>query len=133
MHTDVKLITKYAKQECIPVGCVPSAAVAVSPATHAPPPPRHACSPTTRPMHTLLPCMPPYHARHPATPHAPPPTPPWTAFLTHASSTSFADGKNTLRTKGDVGSTVCSFCTFRKLGGCYTLHDNIKQINQIVN
>ena len=39
------------KQECIPVGCVPSAAVAVSPA-----------------MHTPLPCMPPRHARPPAPP-----------------------------------------------------------------
>ena len=28
------------KQECIPVGCIPSAAVAVSPTTHAP---HHAC------------------------------------------------------------------------------------------
>ena len=39
------------QQECIPVGCVPSAAVAVSPATHVPPPtthaPHHAC-----PCHT---------------------------------------------------------------------------------
>ena len=63
---------KSAQQECILVGCVPSAAVAVSPATHThthlathvPLPdmslsathtPCHACPPA---MHTLLPCMP---------------------------------------------------------------------------
>ena len=36
----------YLKQECIPVGCVPSTAVAVSPATHARPAmhaPHHTC------------------------------------------------------------------------------------------
>ena len=37
------------KQECIPVGCVPSAAVLVSPATHAP-----------------LPCMPPPREHYPS-------------------------------------------------------------------
>ena len=50
-------------QECIPVGCVPSAAVAISPATHTPPAmhaPCHACP---------LPHMPPYHT-HPPVMHA---------------------------------------------------------------
>ena len=56
------------KQECIPIGCIPPIAVAVSPATHAPPPP---CTP---PCHTCpLLCMPPT-AR----------APPRTEFLTHA-------------------------------------------------
>ena len=55
-------VTLY-KQECIPVGCVPSAAMAVSPAMHAP---HHACP---------LPCMP----HLPCTP--PPCMPP---FATHA-------------------------------------------------
>ena len=41
-------------QECIPVGCVLSATLAVSPAMHAP-------TPT---MHAPLPCMPPCHACH---------------------------------------------------------------------
>ena len=61
-------------QECIPVGCVPSTAVAVSPATHVPPPyPRTA-------MHVpLLPCVPP--SCHTG-PYACPPM--WTEFLTHA-------------------------------------------------
>ena len=48
-------------QECIPVECVPSAAVAISLAMHAPamPAPCHA-HPS---CHTCpLPCMPPYHA-----------------------------------------------------------------------
>ena len=68
------------RQECIPVGCVPSAAVAVSPAT----PPHHVCPLplpcmpllpcTTPPRHTspdthaLLPCTPP--AMHTPTTHA---------------------------------------------------------------
>ena len=82
-------------QECTPVGYVPSAAVAISPATLAPPA-MHA--PT---MHNPLPCMPP--ATHTPLPHTHPPchacplphTPPchacppathtlWTEFLTHA-------------------------------------------------
>ena len=55
----------YTKQECIPVGCVPSAAVAVSHDTHGTPqfhacPHCHThhlpCMPST--MHALLPCMP---------------------------------------------------------------------------
>ena len=49
------------KQECIPVGCVPPTAVAVSPATHHAPLSR--IPPAT---HAPLPCMPPCHARpHP--------------------------------------------------------------------
>ena len=56
------------KQECIPVGCVPSAAVAVSPATHAST--GHTCHPlphmpptTHAPYHTCPPPhMPPCHA-----------------------------------------------------------------------
>ena len=55
---------KNMRQECIPVGCVPSAAVAVSP-------------PRTPPtMHIPLPCMSPCHAHSPChaqTPHAFPP------------------------------------------------------------
>ena len=47
-------------QECIPVGCVPSAAVAVSPTTHTPLPcnPHHACPPAMHAPspHTPLPC-----------------------------------------------------------------------------
>ena len=53
---------KLKEQECIPVGCVPPAAIAVSPATHAP---CHACSPATYSpptMHAPLPCMSPCHA-----------------------------------------------------------------------
>ena len=66
------------RQECIPVGCVPSAAVAVSPATHAPLPPRtplrHACSlPCMPPCHVHpLPCMPPCHACPSPARHVPP-------------------------------------------------------------
>ena len=68
----------YFKQECIPVGCVPPAAVAVSPAMYAP---CHACPPATHvpfAMHTFLPCMfpspcmPPFHQTHPSLPHMPP-------------------------------------------------------------
>ena len=63
-------VMSYVKQECIPVGCVTSAAVAVSPAmhcsiaTHAPAmhTPRHTCP---------LPCTPLYHT-HPPAMHAPP-------------------------------------------------------------
>ena len=51
-------------QECNPVGCVPPAAMAVSPAIH---------SPTT---------YAPRHAHTPPAMHASPP--PWTEFLTHA-------------------------------------------------
>ena len=57
------------EQECIPVGCVPSAAVAGSLAMHRPPPPRHtrllpchACM-VAPPRHTHpLPCTPSCHA-----------------------------------------------------------------------
>ena len=53
------------KQECIPVGCILSAVVAISPATHVCPPPHmphcHACPPPHTPP--FLPCM----------PHTPPP------------------------------------------------------------
>ena len=62
------------QQECIPVGCVPSAAVAVSyhahPLPHMPPA-----------MHAPPLCMPPSYAC-PQTTHGPPW--PWTEFLTHA-------------------------------------------------
>ena len=75
------------KQECIPVGCVPPAAVTVSPATHynpLPPPsrkppathapchatPRHTCPPAT---HAPLPYMPPPPCTSPTT-YAPPAT-----------------------------------------------------------
>ena len=61
-------IQSLSKQECIPVGCVPSAAVAVFPATHAP------C--LAHPHHVRS----PNHAC-PSTTHAPPL---WTEFLTHA-------------------------------------------------
>ena len=67
----------YFKQECIPVGCVPPAAVAVSPAMYAP---CHACPPChTCPLcHAHLPAM---HV--PLTMHASfsPDTP---LFATHA-------------------------------------------------
>ena len=70
------------KQECIPVGCVPPTAVAVSPATHHAPPITH----TSRHAHPL-PCMPP--AMH---------TPPTrvdrqTPVKTLPSQTSLAGGK----------------------------------------
>ena len=63
------------EQECIPVGCVPPAAMAVSPATHVP---CHACLPAKHvppAMHAPLLCTPPchtppYHA-HPPAMHAP--------------------------------------------------------------
>ena len=60
----------YGIQECIPVGCVPSAAVAVSPATHAP-----------------LPCMSPlpYPPCHTCPCHVcPPPSPTTHAYRCHA-------------------------------------------------
>ena len=44
----------YKEQECIPVGCIPSAAVAVSTATHALPP-----------CHAPLPCHTPPHHKFP--------------------------------------------------------------------
>ena len=44
--TWAQILSHYLKQECIPVGCVPPAAVAISPAMHAPLPHR-ACSPAT--------------------------------------------------------------------------------------
>ena len=57
---------KLNKRECIPVGCVPPTAMAVSPAMHAPYHARH--HPT---MHAPLPCMPP--AIHAPPCHACPP------------------------------------------------------------
>ena len=77
-------------QECIPVGCVPSAAVAVSPATYAPLPPAmhtslcHGCPllPCMLPspcMPPPLPCMPPLCHAHPPLPCMPP-----HPFTTHA-------------------------------------------------
>ena len=67
----------YYKQECLPVGCVQSATVAVSNAMHTPchAPPCHE-PPVT---HTLLPCTPPCHAHPPPLmplPHPPPRMPP---------------------------------------------------------
>ena len=61
------LLKTYNKQECIPEGCVPSAAVAVSPTMHVPPP----CPPTTHTCcHTYPPlCMPLCHAHPPPPPH----------------------------------------------------------------
>ena len=56
MVLEGKCITQ---QECIPVGCVPSAVVAVSPATHAP---CHTLPPAT---HTPLPRTPPCHTHPP--------------------------------------------------------------------
>ena len=71
----------YFKQEYIPGGCIPSAAVAVSPAMHAP---CHACPPChARP----LPHMPPCHACSPSATHAfchGPPTPTMHAPPCHA-------------------------------------------------
>ena len=62
VHHSVDRLNKiiFLKQECIPVGCVPSAAMAVSPATHAP---CHAHPPTIHTPHLAcpLPHMPPYH------------------------------------------------------------------------
>ena len=68
------------KQECIPVGCIPPAAVATSPAKHIPL--HHECVP--------LPCMPPLPHTHPFTTHAPlgqacpPPLPCMPPFAMHA-------------------------------------------------
>ena len=64
-HTWIEAALKVLlEQECIPVGCILPAAVAFSPATHAPPP---------RPR-TLLPCMPPAtYAPHAHSRHACPP------------------------------------------------------------
>ena len=68
-----KIGTPPERQECIPVGCVPPAVVAVSPATHAPLP----CTPSPPP-----PCMPPFPCMplcytRPAAMHVPwPCTPP---------------------------------------------------------
>ena len=81
------------KQECIPVGCVPSAAVAISPAMHAPP--------NTRPLS----CMPPAI-------HVPPPvdrilnTHLWKHYL---SATAVADGKKMTPCKRDSGNFCFNF------------------------
>ena len=83
-NSNSKMPNNTKQQECIPVGCVPPAAIAIFPTTHAPhharpphntyPPathaPCHACPPTT---HTPLPHMPPRHACPPAM-HVPPAT-----------------------------------------------------------
>ena len=65
------------QQECIPVGCVPSAAVAVSPATHYHSPPAPPCPLPRRPPathaplpHIPLPCMPPRHTCPPCHAHS---------------------------------------------------------------
>ena len=85
------------KQECIPVGCVPPAAVAVTGSLHNPPCSHPAADPpgagTPPPQHTL--CRPleqaPPWQQTPWSGHPPP----WTEFLTHASL--FAGGKNQLQ------------------------------------
>ena len=70
------------QQECIPIGCVLYATVAVSPATHAFPhlprmPPSHACLlPHTHPAthtlcHACLPATHPLPCKHPPPPHMP--------------------------------------------------------------
>ena len=109
------LTLSFFEEECIPVGCVPSAAVAVSPVTHAPPPthhthplphmppPHHAC-PLCH-AHLPLPQMPPPFATH-APPlccahplfamHAPPPcgqTDTCELWKHNLSATTVADGK----------------------------------------
>ena len=66
----------FCKQECIPVGCVPSAGVAVSPVTHAllpHMPSHHACPPAMHaPYHAHPPpCMPPFATHTPFAMHAP--------------------------------------------------------------
>ena len=121
------------KQECIPVGCIPSAAVAVSPAMYAPPhmppamhatcyacSPCHACSPpahappaTHAPCHACpLLCMAPCHIHplpcmHPAT-HTPPlprsPPSPWTELQTLVKTLPFPT------TVADGGNPVIAFC-----------------------
>ena len=67
-------ITKiYISQECISVGCVPPASVAVSPARTPPcmPPATHTPPPHAQPP---LPCMPPFHhTQPPSLPCMPPP------------------------------------------------------------
>ena len=95
-------------QECIPVGCVPPASVAVSPATH---PRNHTCPPCHVHTHTTPPppCLPlamhapPPLPSTPSLPHMPPPcTPPllWTEGMTHTCEnitlpkTPFAGGNN---------------------------------------
>ena len=76
------------------VGCILSAVVAVSPATHPPPPTRapcHTCPPAMHAPHKACPRSHPHHAcLHPT--HTPPACMPlWTEFLTHAT---IAGGKN---------------------------------------
>ena len=82
LTVEVQVIILKLQQECIPVGYVPSVAVAISPAMHAPcytcplpcMPSYHACPPA---MHaplpcTLQPCMPPHHIYPlPCMPHTP--------------------------------------------------------------
>ena len=99
VHHSIDRLNKiiFLKQECIPVGCVPSAAVAVSPAMHAPmscmtpstpathspchaPATHSPCHGHPSAMHIPLPCMPPCHA-HPSPCHTFPL--PWTP-LCHA-------------------------------------------------
>ena len=67
IFNDVHKRRKSAQQECILVGCVPSAAVAVSPATHTHP---------TLPRMRLQTCTHPCHACPPTTPTAVPPVMP---------------------------------------------------------
>ena len=75
MHSEIRRLCQnkrfptvqgFTTQECIPVGCITSTAVAVSPAKHTPLP-CHACPPPRTP---LLPCTPPATHASPAM-HAP--------------------------------------------------------------
>ena len=110
----------YAKQECILVGCVPPAAVAVpggSPPGTPTPPQKQTPPGAGTPQDQTPP-----GTRHPPGPdslwtrHLPPPGPDpplWTEFLTHASEnitlpqTSFAGGNNRLASHlGNTGSTT---------------------------
>ena len=133
---------KLTKQECILVGCVASAAVAVSPATHTPSP-CHACSPYhAHPRHahtpcyacplpyTPLPCTPPCHTRGQND------IPSWKHYLSATTvwSTTVADGKrrdwylNSWRVKRrnkTILDRVCQeFSTFCPLGFWWQLINN---------
>ena len=67
------------ERECIPVGCVPSAAVAISPAMH--PPAMHAPCHARKPPAMHTPCHGCPSTMH--APHHPHTHTPWTEFLTH--------------------------------------------------
>ena len=97
------------RQECIPVGCVPPAAIAIFPATHTP---CHTCSPAMHaPHHTCpLPCMP-----LPCTPpamHMPPPCMPipLPCMPPHCGQNSWHTLVKTLPCRNfGAGSKNCSF------------------------